>query len=102
MVAGIFSNVAPGIKTFIEAWVKEACVQMWWKMDKRCIDGDDIYDVLNTCFEPEDLAKIEHSKWSRTKGMAVIIKKKRMEFDFDGVFENDGTVDYTMGLDEEE
>ena len=28
MVAGFFSNVVQGIKAFIEAWVKDACVQM--------------------------------------------------------------------------
>ena len=81
MIVGFFSNVVPGIKTFIEAWVKEACTQMWWKLDKRGVHSDDIYDVLSTCFQPECLVNVENSKWSRSKGMAVIVKKKTKEFD---------------------
>ena len=103
LIAGFFSSVVPGIQAFIEAWTKEAGTQMWWKLDKRGVHPDDNYEVLSTCFQPECLLNVNNSKWSKSKGMAVIVKKKEtLDFDLDQVFKNDGTVDYNMGLNDEE
>ena len=97
IVAGFFSNVAPGIKTFAENWVRYACAQMWWNLDKRNVDHDTICAVLTNCFEPENLQYVERSRWSRSKGMAVV-DTSRVQLDMDAVFENDGTIDFNRGF----
>ena len=34
VVVAFFSSVVPGIKAHVEALVKHAAMQFWWKMDK--------------------------------------------------------------------
>ena len=74
----------PGIEAHCTAWAKCTAMQLWWKMDKRRFNHEDMDRFLNDVFDPMDLQYITISRWSKSKGMAVL-KQKSIVFDLDSV-----------------
>ena len=98
--AAFLSNIIEGVDKLAEQWVESAAAQIFWNLRRRLVSEEDISLLISHCFEDFELAKIDRSRWSNSKKMAVV--DTRSSFDLEAMEANSGAVDVTKGLNPEE
>ena len=101
-VGAFFSNVVEACEARVKAMAKDPAVQIYWKCYKRGVHVEDIYNMLNCCFDTYEVKKIDSSRYSKTQGMAVVDNTAMGMVDIEAMFKDSKLVDFTKGLSPEE
>ena len=100
VTAAFFSNVIQDIDKFALSWINYATAQIFWNLRRRLVKEYDITTMMSFCFDDNQIAQIERSRWSKLKKMAVVDNKS--DFDFEAMEGGTGAVDFSKGLSPEE
>ena len=97
-VGAFFSNVVDALEARVKAMSQDPAVQIYWKCYKRGVFVEDIYAMLNLCFDTYEVLKIDSSRYSKTQKMAVVDKTAGNMVDMEAMFEESRLIDFTKGL----
>ena len=97
-VLAFFSNVIQDIETYVDNWMMCPAANLYWFLIRKGCDEDDVSKMLQICFSPDEVAKI--NKVSYNGPLAVL--KEKYHLDMTDVVKNSRLFDMDRGLSKEE
>ena len=65
VTAAFFSNVIQNINKLAFNWINHAAAQIFWNLRRRLVKETDITTMMVSCFDDNQIAQIERSRWSK-------------------------------------